>query len=234
MNTEEHVHGKLYIVATPIGNLEDITFRALRVLRECDTVLCEDTRVTKKLLSHYEIDKPMLSYHSHSGTAKYEKVFEMLKKGLTLALVSDAGTPTISDPGSHLISQIRELFGNDVSIEGIPGPSAVIAALSISGVQANTFTFLGFPPHKKGRKTFFDTVSESPYTTVFYESPHRILKALESLQERLGDTKKVTLVRELTKMFEEVVAGTPHEVLQHFFERPETIRGEFVVIVSNK
>jgi len=232
MSTEESVYGKLFVVATPIGNLEDITLRALRILRECSTVLCEDTRVTKKLLSHYEIEKPMLSYHSHSGTAKYEKVFEMLQEGMTLALVSDAGTPTISDPGSYLISKIREHFGDTVPIEVVPGPSAVISALSISGVHADKFTFLGFPPHKKGRKTFFDNVETSEYTTIFYESPHRIIKALESLRERLDDTKTVTITRELTKMFEEVVTGTPNEVLSHFLKHPETVKGEFVVIVS--
>jgi 16S rRNA (cytidine1402-2'-O)-methyltransferase len=229
------MEAKLYIVATPIGNLEDITLRALRILQECDSILCEDTRVTKKLLTHFEIHKPLVSYHAHSGEAKYDKVFELLEAGKTLALVSDAGTPTISDPGARLVAQVRERFSDTVSIEAVPGVSALTGALSIAGVHADSFLFLGFPPHKKGRKTFFDTLAEKAekeYTTVFYESPHRILKALESLTERLAETKKVTIVRELTKIHEEVVQGSASSVLAHFTEHPDTIRGEFVVIVS--
>lgn len=226
------MEAKLYIVATPIGNLEDITLRALCILKECDSILCEDTRVTKKLLTHFEIHKPLVSYHAHSGEAKYDKVFELLEEGKTLALVSDAGTPTISDPGARLVAQVRERFSDTVSIEAIPGASALTCALSVAGVQADSFMFLGFPPHKKGRKTFFDTLAEKDCTTVFYESPHRILKALESLTERLPETKKVTIVRELTKIHEEVVQGSAPSVLAHFTEHPDTVRGEFVVIVS--
>ena len=221
----------LFVVATPIGNLEDITLRALRVLKECDMVLCEDTRVTRKLLTHFDIQKPLMSYHAHSGFTKFDKVFELLKEGKTLALVSDAGTPTISDPGAVLVAQVREQFGDEVKIEVVPGASAVTGALSIAGVHADSFLFLGFPPHKKGRKTFFDTLATEKYTAVFYESPHRIMKALESLAERLRDTKKVTVVRELTKIHEEVVTGTASYVLTHFQEHSDTVRGEFVVIV---
>ncbi len=224
---------KLYVVATPIGNLEDITLRALRVLKECDVVLCEDTRVTRKLLGHYEIDRPLLSYHAHSGDAKYDKIYSLLEEGKTLVLVSDAGTPTISDPGAHLIFEIRERFGDSVKIEAIPGPSALISALSISGVHADSFVFLGFPPHKKGRKTFFDNIVKYEKTVVFYESTHRILKALESLKNILSYDKKVTIVRELTKIHEEVVSGDTEEVLSYFNTHPDTVRGEFVVIVSN-
>jgi 16S rRNA (cytidine1402-2'-O)-methyltransferase len=222
---------KLSVVATPIGNLEDITLRALSVLRECDVVLCEDTRVTKKILNHFEIDTSLVSYHSHSGQAKYEKVFEFLREGKHVALVSDAGTPTISDPGAHLVQQVREQFP-DVKFEAIPGASALTAALSISGVHADSFTFFGFPPHKKGRETFFNEVSASPKTVVFYESPHRILKALTLLKEKCSSEKKVTVVRELTKIYEEVVKGSPQEVLEYFENNTDKVRGEFVVIIS--
>lgn len=222
----------LYIVATPIGNLEDITLRALRILKEVDVVLCEDTRVTRKLLNHFDIQKPLVSYHAHSGFAKFDKVLELLREGKTLALVSDAGTPTISDPGATLVALAREQFTDTVRIEAVPGVSAVTGALSIAGVHADSFLFLGFPPHKKGRKTFFDTLATEEYTTVFYESPHRIVKALSALTERLPETKTVTVVRELTKIHEEVVSGTAGQVLIHFQEHPDTVRGEFVVIVS--
>ncbi len=226
------MQAKLYIVATPIGNLEDITLRALRVFKECDAILCEDTRVTGKLLHHYDIQKQCISYHDHSGKAKYEKVFDLLEKGSALALVSDAGTPSISDPGSLLVREVRERFSREeVSIEAVPGASALTGAFSVSGVVTDTFTFLGFPPHKKGRKTFFDRISSIEEVAVFYESPHRIIKALEALVERIPD-KKVYIVRELTKIHEEVVSGTPQEVLDHFMNHKDTIRGEFVVIVS--
>jgi len=219
-------------VATPIGNLEDISARALRMLAECDAVLCEDTRVTGKLLAHYDIKKSLISYHAHSGHAKYDKIFELLRERKHLALVSDAGTPSISDPGAHLVESVRAEFGNDVRIESIPGPSAVTAALALSGFSSDTFLFLGFPPHKKGRKTFFEKVAESTYTTVFYESPHRILKALESLNEVLSEGRRIALCRELTKLFEETLVGTPAEVLEHFEAHRDTVRGEFVVVIE--
>jgi 16S rRNA (cytidine1402-2'-O)-methyltransferase len=221
----------LYVVATPIGNLEDITLRALRALKESDAILCEDTRVTKKLLSYYGITVPCISYHAHSGIVKNEKIFELLREGKTLSLVSDAGTPTISDPGAYLIAEVRKEFRSDVSIEVVPGASAVVAALSVAGVHADTFVFLGFPPHKKGRKTFFDAVKEEK-TVVFYESPHRFLKAVDSLKERLETDRQVTVVRELTKIHEEVVQGTIQEVLEHYTDNPSTVRGEFVIVVS--
>jgi len=226
------MNATLSIVATPIGNLEDVSTRALRVLGACDAVLCEDTRVTGKLLSHYSLHKPLISYHAHSGLTKYDKVFALLEEGKHLALVSDAGTPAISDPGAHLVRSVRERFGDTVRIEAIPGPSAVATALSLAGFPADAFLFLGFPPHKKGRKTFFETVAASTHTTVFYESPHRILKALESLVEVLPEGRHVAVCRELTKMFEEAVVGTPREVLTRFTDRPDTVRGEFVVVVE--
>lgn len=225
------MHPVLYIVATPIGNLEDITLRALRVLGECDAVLCEDTRVTRKLLVHYGIETPTISYHEHSGSAKYEKVHTLLSEGKTLALVTDAGTPGISDPGALLVEYLRSAVP-DVRIEPVPGPSALVAALSVSGVTAPSFTFLGFPPHKKGRKTFFEGVVRSEHVVVFYESTHRLVKALEELARTLPETRRVRVCRELTKLHEEVVSGAASEVCAHFLAHPDTVRGECVVVVS--
>ena len=230
----------LYVVATPIGNLEDITFRAVRVLREVAVILCEDTRTTKKLLDHYDITTPTISFHSHSGQAKIEKVCALLEEGKDIALVSDAGTPTISDPGAVLVSAVRDRFGDGVTITPIPGPNAAIAALSVSGVSASDFLFLGFLPHKKGRATLFDEIVASKRTVVFYESPHRIIKALISLREHLKEDggasdkrqRKVVIARELTKVHEEVVSGTVDEVIAFFEMHPEKVRGEFVVVVE--
>jgi len=160
-------------------------------------------------------------------------VLALLAEGKTLALVSDAGTPTISDPGAQLVKEVRTQFP-EVSIEAVPGASAVVAALSIAGVPADSFTFFGFPPHKKGRKTFFDTLAVCPHVAVFYESPHRIVKALTALEERLGARRRVLVCREVTKMYEEVVQGSASEVLQYFTLHPDTVRGEFVVIVDNE
>lgn len=224
--------GKLYIMATPIGNLEDITLRALRILGEVDLILCEDTRTTKRLLDKYDIKKPTMSYHSHSTITKEDKIFDLLEEGKNLALVSDAGTPCISDPGVLLVMKAREKFGNDIEIIPIPGASALVTALSASGVPASEFLFLGFLPHKKGRETLFKEIAISKRTVAFYESTHRIIKALESLQEHVGDTRKIIIARELTKMFEEFVSGTATEVLDYFTKNSDKVRGEFVVIVS--
>lgn len=221
---------KFYVVGTPIGNLEDITYRAVRVLGEVDLILCEDTRVTVNLLNKYGIKKPTLSYHSQSKLSKTEQILKMIGEGKTLALVSDAGTPTISDPGSALISQIKTDFP-EMEIISIPGPSAVISALSISGLNVAEFTFLGFLPHKKGRETLFKEIASADRTMVFYESPHRILKALESLIKFAPD-KKVVVARELTKVFEQVISGAPAEVLEYFTKNSDKVRGEFVVMVS--
>ncbi len=230
------------IVATPIGNLEDITLRAIRVLREADVILCEDTRMTRKLLDRHKIEgKSLLSYHSQSGLAKEEKIFSLLEEGKNLALVSDAGTPGISDPGSFLISRIRDRFaiaGSDpaiapaVTIEPIPGPSAVTTALSGAGVPCSDFLFLGFLPHKKGRETLFGEIATSERTVVFYESPHRIMKTLGKLAEILSESRRVVVARELTKIHEEFVRGTPQEVLNYYTEHADKVRGEFVVVVS--
>ncbi len=223
----------LYIVSTPIGNFEDITLRALRILSEVDMVLCEDTRVTKKLLNKYEINTPTMSYHCHSKLSKVEKVFTLLEEGKDVALVSDAGTPTISDPGVLLVSQVKEKFNADIKIVPIPGPSAVISALSVSGIPSSEFLFLGFLPHKKGRETLFNEIANSKRTTVFYESPHRIEKTLKSLVEHLDNKRKVVIARELTKIYEEIVSGTAEEVSSYFSQNQDKVKGEFVVIVES-
>jgi 16S rRNA (cytidine1402-2'-O)-methyltransferase len=220
----------IYIVATPIGNLEDITFRALDTLNKVDFILSEDTRVTKKLLNHFEIDTPTISFHEYSEESKYEKVFELLNEGKDLALVTDAGTPAISDPGSFLVSQIREKMP-DVKMSPIPGASAITSALSIAGLSKKEFVFLGFPPHKKGRKTFFENISEYEIPVVFYESKHRIIKALESLSEVCPE-RKILVFREMTKVFEETITGTASSILETLNSSPEKIKGEFVVIVD--
>jgi 16S rRNA (cytidine1402-2'-O)-methyltransferase len=224
---------KFYVVGTPIGNLEDITYRAVRILGEVDLVLCEDTRVTKNLLSKYNISTPTFSYPSDNQATdtKFEKIIAMIEGGKTLALVSDAGTPAISDPGSVLVEKIRAAF-TDIEIISIPGPSALTAAVSISGLPISDFTFLGFLPHKKGRETLFKEISASERAMVFYESPHRIIKCLESL-EKFAPSKKITIARELTKVFEQIVVGTPIELLKYFADNPDKVRGEFVVIVSS-
>ncbi|TSD03502.1 MAG: Ribosomal RNA small subunit methyltransferase I [Parcubacteria group bacterium Athens0714_16] len=225
---------QFYVIATPIGNLEDITLRAIRILKEVDLVLCEDTRVTKKLLDKYEIKTPTMSYHSQSKLAKIDKILDLIDEGKILALVSDAGTPCISDPGSLLVSKIKEKFLEDIQIIPIPGPSAVISALSGAGVPASDFLFLGFLPHKKGRETLFKEISESKRTVAFYESPHRILKTLESLKQHLGNERKIILARELTKIYEQIISGTGEELLKYFEQNLDKIKGEFVVIVPEK
>jgi len=218
---------KLSIVATPIGNLEDITLRAVRTLKECDVVLCEDTRVTGKLLQKFEIKKPLLSYNAHSTDAKNDKVFKLLEEGKHVALVSDAGTPAISDPGSYLVGNVRAHFGDQVTIEAIPGASAVVTALSGAGIPVSDFLFLGFLPHKKGRETLFKEIASSKRTVVFYESPHRIMKALESLKT-VAPTRQIIIARELTKMYEEFLLGTPEELMR----KKQDWKGEIVVIVA--
>ena len=225
--------GTLYIVATPIGNLEDITLRALRILKEVDTILCEDTRTTRVLLNKYDIKTKTMSYNAHATEGKESVIIKMLGEGKDLALVSDAGTPTISDPGVMLVANVKKEFGEDVKVVPIPGPSALIAALSASGISSAEFTFLGFLPHKKGRETLFKEISNSKRVVVFYESTHRIIKTLTSLVEYVP-TFKVVIGREITKQFEEFVEGTPGEVLTYFTVNEDKHRGEFVVIVEPK
>lgn len=223
-------YGKLYIVATPVGNLEDITLRALRVLREVDLILCEDTRVAKKLLDRYEIKKPLLSYHHHSKLSRVEKIVEHLENGKNLALVSDAGTPGISDPGNILIEHITHNIEQKVDIVSIPGPSAISAIASIAGINMNRFCFLGYPPHKKGREKFFREVAESKYPVIYFESPYRFLRNLELLEKFRSDAKLI-VGRELTKMFEEIVRGEIKEIREDWGNREDKKnRGEFTII----
>jgi 16S rRNA (cytidine1402-2'-O)-methyltransferase len=219
-------HGTLYVLATPIGNLGDITLRAIETLKTVDTILCEDTRVTSKLLHHLQIAKPLVSYHEHSDAKKTAEILQMLSEGKNIALVTDAGTPGISDPGNRLISDIGHQM-SDVVITTIPGASAVTAALSISGFPTDKFLFLGFPPHKNKRKKFFETVAASEYTTIFYESSHRIRKALAELTLVLDPKREICICRELTKAFESVYRGTISEI--NAMTIPD--KGEFVVIV---
>src|SRR3990167_3303783 len=221
----------LYIVGTPIGNLDDVTLRALRILKEVDVILCEDTRGTQKLLAKYEITgKQLAPYNEQESGVTAGKIIGWLEEGKNVALVSDAGTPGISDPGTMLVQKVREALP-EVKIESVPGPSALTAALSIAGVPVHDFMFLGFLPHKKGRETLFKEIATSERTIIFYESPHRILKALESLV-KFAPNKKVTIARELTKIHEEVKSGTPAELLEFFKNNPEKVRGEFVVVVT--
>lgn len=224
--------GTLSVVATPIGNLGDITLRALETLKEADAIACEDTRVTAKLLTRYDIKKPLLVYHSQSGRLAATRILSQLAEGKHVALVTDAGTPGISDPGSMLVSEVRAKLGSDVRIVTVPGPSAVTAALSIAGVPVNEFTFLGFLPHKKGRQTLIKEIAASERAFVFYESPHRIEKALGELAAFLPEGRTVVVLRELTKIFESVISGRAGEVAEHFKTHPGEVRGEFVVIVA--
>lgn len=217
--------GTLYIVTTPIGNLTDITLRALEALKEVDLIACEDTRQTLKLLNHFEIKKPLISYHQHSGKLKTEKVISLLKEGKKIALVSDAGTPGISDPGEYLIS---EALRERIHLEVLPGVTAAVTALTVSGLKLKEFAFFGFLPHKKGRFTKLREIAEEKKTIVLYESPHRIKKLLMELQENCGD-RRVSVSRELTKKFEETYRGKISEVLLKIKEK-----GEFVVIMEGR
>lgn len=222
----------LYVIATPIGNLEDVTLRAINALSNSDLIFAEDTRVTRVLLSKYGIKKTILSYHHHSKLGKINEIIVLLKEGKTLSLVSDAGTPGINDPGSFLIQEVlKEL--PDLNIVPIPGPNAAVTALSISGFPSDRFVFLGFPPHKKGRQTFFKKMGEIDETVIFYESKHRILKALVELSNlsNVGD-RPVVVARELTKQFETIYRGTAGEVLEQL--NKTKVLGEFVVILRAK
>lgn len=233
-------------MATPIGNLEDITLRALRVLRECDVIACEDTRVTKKLLAHFDIAKQCVALHANSLEKDFVRIETLLEEGKHVVFVSDAGTPGISDPGLELVSRVREKLSasartalggvvgdvSEVVIEAIPGPSALAAALSISGLRAAAFTFYGFLPLKKGREKLLDEIAASLRASVLYEPPHRILKLLESLAERLPSDRRVGVFRELTKMHEEATVGSAADVFRDFSAHADRVRGEFVVIVE--
>ena len=239
----------LYIVATPIGNLEDISLRALRILSEVDFILCEDTRVTGKLLSHYKIKTSTISFHQHSDSNKMNEIIRLLSEGKNLALVTDAGTPGISDPGGKLVQAVIDNFGDDVKIESVPGPSAVTAALSISGVPTDKFIFMGFPPHKKGRQTFIKKIIQSEFPVVVYESKHRIIKFLEELdnlaeantnlsedeekeEKRNINFTSVVVCREISKMHETVYRGDLKSIIEKIKNNKDDQRGEFVVIIG--
>jgi 16S rRNA (cytidine1402-2'-O)-methyltransferase len=222
--------GKLSVVATPIGNLEDITLRALRVLKEADVIAAEDTRVTKKLLSHYDIGARLVSFHAHSGESGYAKILDLLDGGARVALVSDAGTPGVSDPGLELVSRVREQLP-EVTIEAIPGASSLTTALSIAGLKVPSFTFYGFLPQKKGRETLIKEIAADERASMFLESPHRILKALEALANH-APTRRIGLYRELTKIHEEALVDTPAKLIEALTQDPQKQRGEFVVIVE--
>lgn len=222
---------KFYVIGTPIGNLQDITLRALETLKSVDIILCEDTRATRTLLSRHGIAAKTVSYHAHSTPEKSDAILNLFREGKNIALVSDAGTPGISDPGCLLVAQVRAAFGDEVEIISIPGPSAVTAALSISGLPSSEFLFLGFLPHKKGRQTLFQEIAATTRTVVFYESPHRIEKAIDSLIQ-YSPERKVVIGRELTKVFEQIISGTPAEIKTYFSTHPDKIRGEFVVMIG--
>lgn len=219
----------LYLVPSPIGNLGDITYRAVEVLRSVDAILCEDTRTSSVLLKHYDIQKPLFPHHQHNEHKTLEKIIEEIQAGKTYALLTDAGTPAISDPGFLLV---RECVRNEVEIECLPGASAFIPALVQSGLPANRFTFEGFPPQKKGRQTFFKRLIEEERTMIFYESPYRLVKTLKELAEYLGEERQAAVARELTKMFEETRRGTLTELAEHYTNH--TPKGEIVIVVDGK
>lgn len=226
---EKNQDGVLYIVGTPIGNLQDVTYRAIETLKTCDVIACEDTRVTKKLLDHYGISTKTTSHHQHSQDRDDEKILQWLGEGKEIALVTDAGTPGVSDPGNRLVEKVLE---RGFSIIPIPGVSAVATIISIAGIDMQKFSFLGFVPHKKGRQTFFHRVVASDIPVIYYDSVHRVVKNLELLSEK-NPNIRVILGRELTKMFEEIVRGNAQEVLEYFKEHPEKVKGEFSIIVNN-
>ena len=221
--------GKLFIVPTPIGNLEDITLRAIKVLKEVNLILAEDTRTSNKLLKHYNINTPMQSHHMHNEHKTVDGIVRKLKRGEQIALISDAGTPAISDPG-FLLS--RACVEQGIEIECLPGATAFVPALVNSGLPNDRFAFEGFLPIKKGRQTRLNDLAEETRTMVFYESPHKLLKTLSQFVICFGPERRISVSRELTKMYEETIRGTTSEVLDHFESKPP--KGEFVIVVAGK
>mgnify|MGYP003109661388 FL=1 len=221
--------GKLYIVPTPIGNLEDITLRAIRVLKEVDLILAEDTRTSGKLLHHYNIDTPMQSHHMHNEHKTVEGIVRRLQSGENVALISDAGTPAISDPGFLLT---RACVENSIEVDCLPGATAFVPALVNSGLPNDKFVFEGFLPVKKGRQTRLTLLAEEPRTIIFYESPHKLVKTLSHFEAYFGAERLVSISRELSKMYEETIRGTVKEVLQHYTDNPP--KGEIVIVVAGK
>jgi 16S rRNA (cytidine1402-2'-O)-methyltransferase len=221
--------GKLYLVPTPIGNLEDMTLRAIKVLKEVDVVLAEDTRTSGKLLKHFEITTPLQSHHMHNEHKQLDGLVQKMKEGSIYALISDAGTPAISDPGFLLT---RACVENDIEVECLPGPTAFVPALVNSGLPNDRFVFEGFLPIKKGRQTRLLELAEETRTMVFYESPHKLIKTLTHFAEYFGEDRAISVSRELTKLYEETVRGTLAEVLEHF--KKKAPKGEFVIVVGGK
>ena len=219
--------GKLYLVPTPIGNLADITFRAIEVLNSVDLILAEDTRTSSKLLNHYKISRPLKSFHSFNEHKTLNSMIDQLKSGKQVALISDAGTPGISDPGFLLV---RESLSQKIDVECLPGATAFVPALVKSGIPCDRFVFEGFLPHKKGRQTRLKKLATEERTMVFYESPHRLLKSLEQFTEYFGSERWASVSRELTKLHEETVNGSLSNLVQHFKDHP--IKGEFVIVVE--
>lgn len=220
---------KLYLVPTPIGNLQDFTYRAVEVLNTVDLILAEDTRTSSKLLKHYNISKPLTAFHQHNEHKSLDKIIDKLNSGSTIALVSDAGTPGISDPGFLLV---RACVENNIDVECLPGATAFVPALVSSGFSCDKFVFEGFLPHKKGRQTRLKLLQEENRTIVFYESPHRLLKTLQQFKEYFGDERKIAVCRELTKIHEEVIRGTAEELINYY--NANTLKGEIVIIVEGK
>ncbi len=229
MAQETSTMSKLYLIPTPIGNLEDITLRALRILKEVDVILAEDTRTSSKLLKHYEISKKLVAHHQHNEHKSLERIVESLKAGETMALISDAGTPAISDPGFLLA---RECIKNNIEIECLPGATAFVPALVNSGFPCDKFVFEGFLPHKKGRQTRLKLLAEETRTIIFYESPHRLIKTLKQFVEYFDENRQVSVSRELTKMHEETVRGTANELINYY--ETHTLKGEIVIIVEGE
>jgi 16S rRNA (cytidine1402-2'-O)-methyltransferase len=221
--------GKLYLVPTPIGNLEDITLRAIRILKEVDLILAEDTRTSGKLLQHFDITTQMHSHHMHNEHKSIANLISKLKGGATLALISDAGTPAISDPGFLLT---RACLENDIAVECLPGATAFVPALVNSGLPNDKFVFEGFLPVKKGRQTRLKLLAEESRTIIFYESPHKLLKTLSNFVAYFGADRPLAVSRELTKLYEETVRGTAAEVLKYYTEKPP--KGEIVIVVGGK
>ena len=222
---------KLYLVPTPIGNLEDITLRAIRILGEVDGILAEDTRNSGQLLKHLNISKPLFSHHAHNEHTGVPGVIKMIKEGKSLALISDAGTPGISDPGYLLV---KACVDNGIEVESLPGATAFVPALVNSGFPTDRFVYEGFLPHKKGRQTRWKALAEEERTIVLYESPHRLVKALEQIIEFIAPERLVMVGRELSKMHEQMVRGTATEVLAYFTAHPDKVRGEIVIVIAGK
>jgi 16S rRNA (cytidine1402-2'-O)-methyltransferase len=220
---------KLYIVPTPIGNLEDFSFRAIKILKESDLILAEDTRKSSILLKHYDIDSPKQAHHKFNEHRSVKNIVEKIKKGGIISLISDAGTPGISDPGYLLV---RECISNGIDVECLPGPTSFIPALVNSGFPSDRFCFEGFLPHKKGRQKRLKELSEEGRTMIFFESPHRLVKAMEQFLEFFGDERNISVSRELTKVYEETRRGTIRELIDHYSGKK--VKGEIVIVVEGK